>query len=70
MNDNKDNLFLGRTTTLDVMLDALKAYETAGAADSRKVAGVTADSRTVIPDAVFVAVRGVAVDGQDRTSVV
>ncbi|MBO4943238.1 MAG: UDP-N-acetylmuramoyl-L-alanyl-D-glutamate--2,6-diaminopimelate ligase [Muribaculaceae bacterium] len=63
MNDNKDNLFLGRTTTLDVMLDALKAYETAGAADSRKVAGVTADSRAVIPDAVFVAVRGVAVDG-------
>jgi len=64
MNDNQDNtLFLGRSTTLDVMLDALKGYEVFGEDDKRAVYGVTADSRAVIPGSVFVAVRGVAVDG-------
>lgn len=58
-------MFLGRCTTLDVMLDAIKDYEAAGKADSHKVSGVTADSRAVIPGALFVAVRGVSVDGHN-----
>ncbi len=44
------------------MIDALPRYEAAHA-DSRAVHGITADSRAVVPGGMFVAVRGVAVDG-------
>ncbi len=51
-----------RHTTLDVMLDALDNFETEST-PNREVSGITADSREVKPGYMFVAVRGVAVDG-------
>ncbi len=44
------------------MLDALDNFETESA-PNREVSGITADSREVKPGYMFVAVRGVAVDG-------
>lgn len=63
MTENSNINPKGRATTLDVMLDALPDYETPLGVDSRAVKGITADSRAVVPGAMFVAVRGVAVDG-------
>ena len=58
-----NDIYSGRSTTLDVMLDALSTYEVPEGADCRAVYGISADSRAVVPGSVFVAVRGVAVDG-------
>ena len=63
MTENSNINPKGRATTLDVMLDALPDYETPLGVDSRAVKGITADSRAVVPGAMFVAVRGVAVGG-------
>ncbi len=53
-----------RECLLDALADAIKPLETAGKPDlSAEITLVTADSREVRPGSMFVAVRGVAVDG-------
>ncbi len=52
-----------RSCDLAAMLDAIDAVETVGAPAEADITAITADSRDVIPGAMFVAVRGVAVDG-------
>lgn len=52
-----NDIYSGRSTTLDVMLDALSTYEVPEGADCRAVYGISADSRAVVPGSVFVAVR-------------
>lgn len=48
---------------LEALLDAVRPTETRGAAPTAEPAGLTDDSRAVVPGGVFVAVRGVASDG-------
>ncbi len=52
-----------RNCTFESLLDAIKPLEIRGAATDGQISIVTADSRAVVPGAMFVAVRGVAVDG-------
>ena len=60
MTDNN----MERATTLDVMLDALHGNYTLVCGPAAKaVHGITANSREVVAGGIFVAVRGVAVDG-------
>lgn len=60
MTDNKTYEYI---CDLDAMLDAVKVEEIAGADTDCTITGITADSRAVVPGGMFVAVRGVAVDG-------
>lgn len=53
----------GRTCSLEVLLEAIRPLASAGDASPCEISAVTADSRTVVPGSMFVAVRGVAVDG-------
>lgn len=50
-------------TSLDSLLAAAGAAECRGPKSFAAVTGLTADSRAVVPGSVFVAVRGVSVDG-------
>jgi len=52
-----------RSCVFDAMLEAIDCLETAGAAVAGEICGLTADSRKVVPGGIFVAVRGVAVNG-------
>ena len=52
-----------RTSSLCELLDAIKPLELRGDSSDAPIVAVTADSREVRPGAMFVAVRGVAVDG-------
>ena len=60
MTDNKN---IERISPLEALIDALVSPEVSGATTEAQITAVTADSREVIPGAMFVAVRGVAVDG-------
>lgn len=50
-------------TAVDTILDAADVLERRGATDVTDATVLTADSRAVVPGGIFVAVRGVAVDG-------
>lgn len=52
-----------RTCDFDSLLEAVHAKNIIGANGGFAVKGITADSRMVVPGGMFVAVRGVAVDG-------
>ena len=52
-----------RTCGLETLLDAITPTCVTGAEPNADITAVTADSRAVVPGALFVAVRGVAVDG-------
>ena len=59
-----DNNIEERTCSLDALLDAITTRQTDGApAGDAVITSVTADSRQVREGSMFVAVRGVAVDG-------
>ncbi|MCM1067710.1 MAG: UDP-N-acetylmuramoyl-L-alanyl-D-glutamate--2,6-diaminopimelate ligase [Muribaculaceae bacterium] len=58
------DIYGGRSATLDILRDAISAPRTTSSLpDDTAVCAVTADSRMVRPGTLFVAVRGVAVDG-------
>ena len=52
-----------RICGLETLLDAITPVSVTGAEPNADITAVTADSRAVVPGALFVAVRGVAVDG-------
>lgn len=58
-----DNQNIERTCPLEALVDALASPEVSGATTAAQITAVTADSREVKPGTMFVAVRGVAVDG-------